>query len=221
MIQELQEIPNILVLNGGSSSIKFALYQWGDPPKQLLHGKVERIGLRGTTFTFNDPVRNDHENRSMDDFDHRSSANYLFVWLEKRIGLASITAVGHRIVNGGSKYKEPHRVTSEMLDELRRIGAYASEHLPAQIEIIDLIGERLPNLPQIACFDTSFHRDMPRIAKILPIPRVCRQMVSNATASTVCLIHISWRSSFAPLAPRPLRDALSSCILEMGRAWQR
>ncbi len=171
MIQELQEIPNILVLNGGSSSIKFALYQWGDPPKQLLHGKVERIGLRGTTFTFNDPVRNDHENRSIDDFDHRSSANYLFVWLEKRIGLASITAVGHRIVNGGSKYKEPHRVTSEMLDELRRIGAYASEHLPAQIEIIDLIGERLPNLPQIACFDTSFHRDMPRIAKILPIPR--------------------------------------------------
>ena len=171
MIQKLHEIPYILVLNGGSSSIKFALYQLGDPPKQKLHGKVERIGLRGTTFTFNDPVCNDHENRSIGDFDHRSSANFLFVWLEKRIGLASITAVGHRIVNGGSKYKEPHRVTSEMLDELRRISAYASEHLPAQIEIIDLIGERHPNLPQIVCFDTTFHRDMPRIAKILPIPR--------------------------------------------------
>ncbi len=166
-----QERPSILVLNGGSSSIKFALYQSGDLPKRGLQGKVARIGLSGTTFTFNDPAWNEQDNRGIGDFDQRLSANFLFDWLDERIGLTSITAVGHRIVNGGSTYREPHRVTTEMRDELRRISAYAPEHLPAQLEIIDLINERLPNLPQIACFDTTFHRDMPRVAKILPIPR--------------------------------------------------
>ena len=171
MINGSSEMPYVLALNGGSSSIKFALYQIGNPPKRGLYGKVERIGLRGTTFTFNDPAQNDQDNHDIGDFDHRTSANFLFDWLDRRIDLVSITAVGHRIVNGGSNFQEPHRVTEEILGELRRICAYAPEHLPAQLEIIDLIGERLPNLPQIACFDTTFHRDMPRVAKILAIPR--------------------------------------------------
>ena len=79
--------------------------------------------------------------------------------------------MGHRVVNGGAHYHEPHRVTQEMLDELRRISAYAPEHLPSEIDLIDLISERVPALPQVACFDTAFHRTMPRVAKILPIPR--------------------------------------------------
>ena len=171
MIKESSEMPYVLVLNGSSSSIKFALYQIGNPPKRGLYGKVERIGLRVTTFSFNDPARNEHGNRDIGDFDHRMSTNFLFYWLNKRIDLASIAAVGHRIVNGGSNYQEPLRVTKEMRDELLRISPYAPEHLPAEIEIIDQIGARFSNLPQIVCFDTAFHRDMPRVAKILPIPR--------------------------------------------------
>lgn len=166
-----QEKPYMLAMNGGSSSIKFALYRMGDPPQRRLHGKVDRIGLRGTTLTFDDLERNQHDSRIIGDFDHRSAANLVIDWLDKQIGLTSIKAVGHRVVNGGAHYNEPQRVTQELLDALRRISAYAPEHLPAEIAVIDLFRERVPGLPQVVCFDTAFHRDMPQVAKIFPIPR--------------------------------------------------
>lgn len=166
-----QEKPYVLAMNGGSSSIKFTLYRMGDSPKRRLHGKVDRIGLRGTTLTFDDLERNQHDSRIIGDFDHRSAANFLIDWLDKQIGLTSIEAVGHRVVNGGAHYNEPQRVTQELLDALRRISAYTPEHLPSEIAVIDLFRDRVPGLPQVVCFDTAFHRDMPRVAKILPIPR--------------------------------------------------
>ena len=126
------------------------------------------VGLRSPSMISH---RIDRTSRVIGDFDHRAAASFLIGWLEEQVGLASIGAVGHRVVNGGVNYAEPQRVTREMLDELRRISAYAPEHLPAEIDLIDLFGERLANLPQVACFDTAFHRDMPRVAKILPIPR--------------------------------------------------
>jgi len=162
---------HVLTINAGSSSIKFALYQMDDPPKRGLHGKVDRIGLRGTTFGFDEPAGKRQDDRGIGDLDHRSAANFLLDWLDKQVGLASITAVGHRVVNGGGSYREPHRVTQELLGEMHRISAYAPEHLPAEIGLIEMIHERIPGLPQVVCFDTSFHRDMPRVAKILPIPR--------------------------------------------------
>ncbi len=158
-------------MNGGSSSIKFAVYQMSDPPQRRLHGKVDRIGLRSTMLTFDDLDRHRQDSRAIGDFDHPSAAKFLIDWLDEQISLASIAAVGHRIVNGGAHHKEPERVTPELLDELRRISAFAPEHLPAEIAIIDLFRERLPSLAQVACFDTAFHRDMPRVARILPIPR--------------------------------------------------
>ncbi len=166
-----QEKPSVLALNGGSSSIRFALYQAGDPPRRSLYGKIERIGLRGTILMFDSQDRNQRDSRGIGDLDHRSAANFLIGWLEQRIGLGSISAVGHRLVNGGAKYREPQRVTTQLLDELRGISAYAPEHLPLEIALIDLIRERVPVLPQVVCFDTAFHRDMPRVAKIVPIPR--------------------------------------------------
>jgi acetate kinase len=166
-----QEKPYMLAMNGGSSSIKFALYRMGDSPQRRLHGKVDRIGLRGTTLTFDDLERNQRDSRIIGDFDHRSAANFVIDWLDKQIGLTSIKAVGHRVVNGGAHYNEPQRVTQELLDALRRISAYAPEHLPAEIAVIDLFRERVPGLPQVVCFDTAFHRDMPQVAKIFPIPR--------------------------------------------------
>ena len=166
-----QEKLTVLAMNGGSSSIKFALYTKSDVAQRRLHGRVERIGLSGTTLTFDDPSRNEHDSRVVGDFDHPSAANFLIDWLDQKVGLASLAAVGHRIVNGGADYHAPQRVTPALLDALRRISVYASEHLPAEIAVIDLLHDRVPKLPQVACFDTAFHRDMPRVATILPIPR--------------------------------------------------
>ncbi len=160
-----------LAMNVGSSSIRFSAYQTGDPPKRRLYGKVDRVGSPGTTLTFDDPVRTQRDKRGIGHLDHRSAADFLIGWLEQQIGLGSISAVGHRLVNGGVRYREPQRVTPQLLDELRGISAYAPEHLPFEIALIDLIRGRVPALPQVVCFDTTFHRDMPRVAKIVPIPR--------------------------------------------------
>jgi len=162
---------HVLTINGGSSSIKFALYQRGEPPKRRLDGKIDRIGLPGTSFAFHDQARDQRERQVLGDKDHAGAAHFLCDWLAQRIGFDSIRAVGHRIVNGGARFYEPQTVTRAMLDELRRISSYAPEHLPAEIAMIDLFTEQLPGLPQVACFDTAFHRSMPRVAKILPIPR--------------------------------------------------
>ena len=161
----------MLAINGGSSSIKFAVYAMGDAAPLRLRGKVERIGLRDTTLTIVDAEHNQHDSRVIGDFDHPAAANFLIDWLDQKIGLASLAAVGHRIVNGGANYNAPQRITPTLLDTLRATIAYAPQHLPSALAVIDLFHERAPSLPQIACFDTAFHRTMPRVAKILPIPR--------------------------------------------------
>lgn len=105
-----QDTLHVLVLNGGSSSIKFAVYRMSDPPLRRLHGKVDRIGLRGTTLAFDDLDRNRQDSRGIGDFDRRSAANFLIDWPDEQINLASIVAVGDRAVSCGARYKEPQRV---------------------------------------------------------------------------------------------------------------
>jgi acetate kinase len=161
---------SILTINGGSSSIKFALYQVGQSLKRGLDGKVDRIGLSGTNLTFSDPARKQQDTRSLAASDHKSGANCLIDWLEEQNGLESVQAVGHRVVHG-MKHTAPELVTQELLDELHRIRPYDPDHLPREIELIEAFRQRHPKLPQVACFDTAFHRTMPRVAKLLPIPR--------------------------------------------------
>jgi acetate kinase len=161
---------SILTINGGSSSIKFALYQTGEPLKREFLGKVDRIGLSGTNLTFHDPARKQPDSRRLSAVDHKSAANFLMDWLEARPDFASVKAVGHRVVHG-MKHMQPEIVTQELLDELHRIRPYDPDHLPREIELIEAFRQRHPKLPQVACFDTAFHRTMPRVAKLLPIPR--------------------------------------------------
>ena len=161
---------SILTINGGSSSIKFALYEADQPLKLRLRGKVDRIGLTGTNLTFNDLTQNQQGSNAIKASDHRSAADVLIDWLEDRIGFASLKAVGHRVVHG-MKYSEPTRITQELLDELHRIRPYDPDHLPREVELIEAFRQRHPKLPQVACFDTAFHHNMPRVAQLLPIPR--------------------------------------------------
>jgi acetate kinase len=163
--------PWVLTINGGSSSIKFAVFETGAATIRRLHGKIDRIGGRETTLSFTDLDGCEKESQPIGEMDHRAAASFLLDWLDRRIGLASLKAIGHRVVNGGAHYKEPQPVTNELMDELRRISAYAPEHLPSEIALIELFSARAPTLAQVACFDTAFHQNMPRVAKILPIPR--------------------------------------------------
>jgi acetate kinase len=160
----------ILTINGGSSSIKFALYGVGKIPTRLLHGKIDRIGLEDSTFTFNKEKEINRDIPEAGLSDYHSSVIFLIDWLEKQVDFSLISGVGHRVVFG-MKHTEPELITQKLLDELHRIIPYDSDHLPAEIELIEVFSQRYPNLMQVACFDTAFHRTMPRVAKLLPIPR--------------------------------------------------
>jgi acetate kinase len=161
---------HILTINGGSSSIKFALYAAVKPLKRGLCGTIDRIGLSGTNLTFCEADGKPQVSHLLTVADHKSAVNSLLDWLETQQEFASVKAVGHRVVHG-MKHNEPEVVTPELLAELHRISPYDPDHLPREIELIETFRERHPKLPQVACFDTAFHQTMPRVAKLLPIPR--------------------------------------------------
>jgi acetate kinase len=162
--------PHILTINGGSSSIKFALFEEGEPLQRLLQGKVDRIGLAGTNLAFSDAVRNQQDSCAVQAPDYKSAVAFLLDWLGRKTDFASVQAVGHRVVHG-MQHTAPERVTEALVDELHAISPFAPEHLPGEIELIEAFRRRHPKLLQVACFDTAFHRTMPRVAKLLPIPR--------------------------------------------------
>jgi acetate kinase len=161
---------SILTINGGSSSIRFAVYEAGETPRRRLDGKIDRIGLSGTNLIVNDPAGKPQIRRRLAAADHRTAVGFLLDWLEAEPVFASVKAAGHRVVHG-MKHSEPERVTPKLLAELHRITPYAPDHLPHEIGLIETLLRRHPRLPQVACFDTAFHRTMPRVAKLLPIPR--------------------------------------------------
>ena len=159
----------LLTINGGSSSIRFAIYEAGDLRRELA-GKVDRIGLSGTVLVAGESGDNPEVSRPMSGSSHRSAVQSMLAWLEAQPAFASVEAIGHRVVHGMS-HSDPELVTPELLEELHRITPYDPDHLPREIELIEALQHRHPKLPQVACFDTAFHRTMPRVAKLLPIPR--------------------------------------------------
>ena len=161
----------ILAINAGSSSIKFALFEAKPQLRRLMDGQVERIGLPGTRLSMTDVMSSRTEQVAVQGADHAACVGPLMDLIEQRVGAAALLAVGHRIVHGGMKYSQPEPVTPAVMAELRRISPYDPEHLPAEIGLMELFSRRYPRVPQIACFDTAFHRDMPRVARLLAIPR--------------------------------------------------
>jgi acetate kinase len=161
----------VLALNGGSSSIKFAVFDGGNPLRRILAGGIERIGQADSTLQVEGLTAEDKFSRSVAASDHTAAASVLVDWLEERIGADGLAAVGHRVVHGGPNYSEPQIITAELLDDLRRLSPFDPEHLPEEIALAEAAHQRFPALPQVACFDTAFHHDLPRVARLLPIPR--------------------------------------------------
>jgi hypothetical protein len=182
----------VLSINSGSSSIRFALYQIGEPMERILAGKIDRIGLSGTNLTFSEACHGQQVSLEVKIPAHSSAASFLIEWLEQEMGLAHVSAVGHRVVHG-MKHTEPERVSPALLDELRGISAYDPEHLPGEIELIEAFRQRYPQLPQVACFDTAFHQTLPRTARLLPVPRRFDAMGGPA-------LRVSWFVLYLPHA---------------------
>ena len=161
----------ILTINGGSSSLKFALFDQANQSVRLFSGRVDRIGLKDARWVVAQEGVGREENCGVDAPNEKAAVHLLIDWLERAVGFAEIAAVGHRVVHGGSRYQQPEPVTAELIEELRKISPCDPDHLPGEIELIEAFRNQAPDLPQVACFDTAFHHDMPRVAQIVPIPR--------------------------------------------------
>src|SRR5271170_5601914 len=161
----------ILTINGGSSSIKFALFDAGKSLRQILSGAIDRIGSPEATLHAQGLDEADTFSRSVTAPDHTVAVGALMDWIEEHCGRDSLAGVGHRVVHGGPKYYKAQRITAEMVEELRRLSPFDPDHMPEEILLTGAFHRRFPDLPQVACFDTAFHHDLPRVARLLPIPR--------------------------------------------------
>ena len=161
----------VLTINGGSSSIKFSLFEANGSLRRIYEGAIERIGQSDSTLHVKGLSTADNFSRAVKISDHSVAVSVLMDWLQKQHDSETISAVGHRIVHGGQKYSEAQKINPEMLAELHRISPFDPQHLPEEIKLIEAFQNRFPNLLQVACFDTAFHHGMPRMAQLMPIPR--------------------------------------------------
>ena len=162
---------HILAINGGSSSIKFALFEVAEPLQRTVSGTIDRIGQPQAEFRIKGSNKVADVTRLVAVQDHTAAVDVLTDWIEGRIGRDALAAVGHRVVHGGPNYSEPRIIDEGMVEELRRLSPFDPEHLPEELLLISALHHRFPDVPQVACFDTAFHHDLPRVARILPIPR--------------------------------------------------
>ncbi len=161
----------ILCLNSGSSSLKFALYQFDETRELLLaKGAVEDIGLSGARVRLRGTDNAVLIDTSANVADHQAAIRTVFTALEN-VKLPRPSAVGHRVVHGGPDHVAPERVTPALIDALPHLVAFAPLHLPAEIVGIEAVAVRFPDLPQVVCFDTAFHRRMPEVAQRFALPR--------------------------------------------------
>jgi acetate kinase len=163
----------VLCLNGGSSSLKFAVYRsagGGADARRLAEGAAERIGVRRGRLWLRDGAGSMLTDDGADLADHQAAVRAAFEALDRH-GIAPPAAVGHRLVHGGSEHFAPERVTDALMESLRAMIPLAPLHLPSEIAIVEAVTARYPSLPQVICFDTAFHRGMPEVARRFPLPR--------------------------------------------------
>lgn len=164
---------DILVLNTGSSSIKCALFDGSsdeNAARRKLTGSIGGIGTRTSDLSIQ-ISGGPSERRQISAPDHNTAIAHLIESLREQNRLEGFRAIGHRIVHGGPNHFEPQRIDQNLLGDLRSIIAFAPEHLPQAIAMIEAVTRQFPNVPQVACFDTAFHKDLPAVARMLPLPR--------------------------------------------------
>src|SRR5262249_11275157 len=163
-----------LVLNAGSSSLKFSVYERQDDQDWRLssRGQIEGIETSpriAVTDADGEILIDRRLTGAIQNI--RTALGALAAWLRSEYGPAQVLGVGHRVVHGGSLYNGPVVITPEVLAELRRLVPLAPLHQPHNLAAIEAVREGMPNVPQVACFDNSFHRGQSAVAKLIPLPR--------------------------------------------------
>jgi acetate kinase len=166
-----QQTRRLLTINVGSSSLKAVLYRLGATETVELRASADRIGLPNSRLRVADAQGELLHQRSDPLPDHPTALAALFTWLRAERLDTELSAIGQRIVQGGSRYTAPTLITDELLAELRSLVALDTEHLPQALQVIECLRQTYPSVPQVACFDTAFHRQMPRVARMYPLPR--------------------------------------------------
>ena len=165
-----------LVLNAGSSSLKFCVFE--RPPGESWHlearGQVEGIGT-SPRLSVKNAIGDSMANQDVKAADGPEALAALADWLRSKYGGSRVLGVGHRVVHGGARFKAPTIVTAEVLRELYQLVPLAPLHQPHNLAAIEAVCERLPGIPQVACFDTSFHRGQPAVAELIPLPSELRR----------------------------------------------
>jgi acetate kinase len=158
-------------LNSGSSSLKFGVYALGDHEEALeIEGAAERIGLGGGRLWIRTAAGESIEDTRRSFPAHRDAVETLLRALETH-RMSRVDAAGHRVVHGGPHRLAPERVSPALLADLAKLVPFAPLHLPSEIDAIEAVEAAFHELPQVACFDTAFHRRMPEVAQRLPLPR--------------------------------------------------
>ena len=171
MSQSKPEVPALLTVNAGSSSVKWALFHLGAAPVRAVSGRIERIGLPEGIVTVTDGATGQAQRSIAKIPNHAAAVQLLIDQLGQSGRGSSLQAIGHRVVHGGSRYTNPEVISPAVMDELRRLSPYDPEHLPAELALIEALGVQYPTVPQVACFDTGFHQHLPPVARLLAIPR--------------------------------------------------
>jgi acetate kinase len=166
-----------LVLNAGSSSLKFCVFHRPEDAWRLAsRGQIDGIGTNPRIrATDGDGLKIVDGPASQEIPDGRAALDYLAAWLRLIYGQAKLVGVGHRVVHGGAKYALPVIVTPEVLADLHRLVPLAPLHQPYNLAAIEAVRDRLGGVPQVACFDTSFHRGQPALAQLIPLPASIRR----------------------------------------------
>jgi acetate kinase len=160
----------ILTVNTGSSSIKLDLFRADATSVRVLEASVTDIGLPASVVNVRILPR-EVQTQKLAIADHAAAADVLLAQLAKSTALYNIAAIGYRVVHGGSAYSQPQLITDTVEQQLQSFAAYDPQHAPAALHLIHLLRQRFPDVPQVACFDTVFSHDMPRVAQLLPLPR--------------------------------------------------
>ncbi|HTQ04623.1 MAG TPA: acetate/propionate family kinase [Polyangiaceae bacterium] len=213
----------VLAVNAGSSSLKLACFELAGSKRTRTFGAlVERLGAEAPLATLEHDGR--REQRTLP---AKPSATSLATWVSQMVPLARLDAVGHRLVHGGARFRAPVRVTSEVSQALRALAPVDPGHLPMELDLLDALRALCPDLPHVACFDTAFHASMPRVARLLPLPRRffergIERFGFHGLAFESVVEELERRFAPAPLPERVILAHLGSgsslCALRAGRS---